>query len=65
MTATIIYWTKEKRYGFCKDGGGESYFFHQSDVSNPEDISENRILEFTVEDNVKGLKCVLASVVPF
>ncbi len=64
-TGKIKFYHTEKFYGFCVDECGDDFFFHKSDVENPEDLAQGRTLEFETEQGPKGMKAIEAKVVPF
>jgi cold shock CspA family protein len=55
MTGRIIKYFEDKGYGFISNEEGESYFFHISKVQNQDEIERGRSVEFSPEENDKGL----------
>jgi cold shock CspA family protein len=55
MKGKITYFNFDKGFGFIRGEDRKKYFFHISKVLNPEDIEINRMVEFNVEENRKGL----------
>ncbi|PEC58450.1 hypothetical protein CN556_24825 [Bacillus wiedmannii] len=58
MKGRVTKYFDEKGYGFVKDERGSNRFFHISKVISMEEITQGSFVEFTPEENEKGLTCV-------
>ncbi len=63
MNAIIVFYNEEKNFGFARDPANESYFFHANDCENASEIAKGETIEFTAEQNVKGLKAINVRVI--
>ena len=55
MQGKIFKYIEKKGYGFIKDESGDNRFFHISNVLNSLELQINSLVEFTPNENKKGL----------
>ncbi|MBX7182478.1 MAG: cold shock domain-containing protein [Bacteroidia bacterium] len=53
---TVKFFNTEKGFGFITVEGGADLFFHKSGLQD--DVRENDVVEFTVQEGKKGLNAV-------
>lgn len=56
MEGTVKFFNEAKGFGFIKEENGQEIFVHASGLT--EDIRENDLVEFEVENGKKGLNAI-------
>lgn len=58
MKGRVTKWFDNKGYGFINGEDGKSYFMHISQVMSPGEIYRNMLVDFTPNENKKGLNAL-------
>jgi cold shock protein len=58
MKGKVKFFNREKEFGFIIGDDGKDYFVHKSGLENNSTLSENDVVEFSVEKGDRGLKAV-------
>lgn len=63
MIGRVKFVRKEKSFGFIVGKDGKDYFFHMSAVVQFNEIAANHIVEFDIENTMKGKRAVNIKVI--
>ena len=61
MKGKVKFFNHEKEFGFITGDDGKDYFVHKSSLENDITINEDDLVEFSTEQDDRGLKAVKVS----